>query len=97
MAKYYLTNLAVEDLAKIWDYTFETWSEKQADKYYDLLLVTFKEIAKNPKLGKKYDIANKGVLGLKTGEHVIFYQIVSENEIEIARILHGMMDLKTKI
>jgi toxin ParE1/3/4 len=97
MAKYYLTNLAVEDLTKIWDYTYETWSEKQADKYYDLLLVTFNEIAINPKLGKKYDVTNKGVLGLKTGEHVVFYQIISENEIEIARILHGMMDLKTKI
>ena len=38
MANYKLTNKAVEDLAKIWDYTFEKWSEQQADKYYALLI-----------------------------------------------------------
>ena len=38
MAKYNLTNKAVEDLAKIWDYTFEQWSEQQADNYYEMLI-----------------------------------------------------------
>ena len=32
MTKYKLMNKAVEVLFKIWDYTFEVWSEKQADK-----------------------------------------------------------------
>jgi len=31
MAEFKLTNKAVEDLSKIWDYTFEVWSENQAD------------------------------------------------------------------
>ena len=43
MAKYYLTNLAVNDLAEIWEYTYEEWSEKQANKYYKLLLESFQE------------------------------------------------------
>ncbi len=30
MAKFKLTNKAVEDLSKIWEYTFEVWSENQA-------------------------------------------------------------------
>ena len=34
MAKYLITNKAVEDLSKIWEYTFDNWSEDQADKYY---------------------------------------------------------------
>lgn len=34
MAKFYLTNLAVKDLADIWNYTFDNWSEQQADYYY---------------------------------------------------------------
>ena len=38
MAKYLLTNKAVEDLADIWNYTFDVWSEKQADAYYNMLL-----------------------------------------------------------
>ena len=40
MAKYYFTNKAVDDLSEIWNYTIETWSEMQAEKYYDCLLYT---------------------------------------------------------
>ncbi len=97
MAKYHFSNKAVDDLTEIWNYTLETWSEKQADTYYNLLLSSCNDLAKNPKLGKQYDILNKGILGHKSGEHLIFYCIVSTNEIEIVRILHGMMDLKTKL
>jgi len=97
MAKYYLTNLAIEDLSSIWEYTFDTWSEKQADKYYNMLLLSCNEIAKKPKIGKQYDIVSKGILGFKSEEHIIFYSIITKNEIEVIRILHGMMDLKNKI
>lgn len=50
MAKYFLTNKAVEDLSKIWEYTYEVWSESEADKYYELLIDSFHEISKNPGL-----------------------------------------------
>lgn len=94
MAKFYLTNKAVEDLETIWDYTVATWSENQAEIYYSLLINSCQELANNPNLGKSYDVVVNDVLGFKTGQHVIFYQIISENEIEIIRFLHGMMDLK---
>jgi len=96
MAKYYLTNKAVEDLAEIWNYTFEEWSENQADKYYRLLLDSCQEIANNSNLGKKYDIIKDQLLGYKSNEHILFYRIISDNEVEIIRILHGRMDLKSK-
>lgn len=38
MAKFYFTKRAVEDLSSIWNYTFEVWSEEQADKYYRMLI-----------------------------------------------------------
>lgn len=97
MAKYYFSNKAVEDLTDIWEYTFENWSEKQADKYYDLILNACVDLAKNPKLGKKYEIVSNGILGFKTGEHILFYSILSKYEIEIVRILHASMDLKSKL
>jgi len=50
MAKYYLTNKAVDDLSEIWDYTIETWSEMQAEKYYDLLMASCDDLANNPEL-----------------------------------------------
>ena len=55
MAKYFLTNKAVDDLTKIWDYTYEVWSERQADKYYELLIDTCQVIARNTNIGKNYD------------------------------------------
>ena len=36
-------------------------------------------------------------LAFKTGEHLIFYKVISPQEIEVIRILHGMMDLKTHL
>jgi toxin ParE1/3/4 len=97
MVKFYFTHKAIEDLTEIWNYIVERWSEKQADKYYDLLLASCTELAKKPDIGKKYEIVSPGLLCLRSGEHIIFYSIVSKNEIEIIRILHGTMDLKSRI
>ena len=47
MAKYRFTNKAVDDLSDIWNYTFENWSENQADKYYEMLINFCKEIAES--------------------------------------------------
>ena len=97
MAKYFLTNKAVEDLAKIWEYSYEVWSENQADKYYGMLIDSCKEISGHPGIGKNYDEINHGLLGLKTGRHIIFYRVVKPGEIEVLRILHGRMDIKNKL
>jgi toxin ParE1/3/4 len=97
MAKFYLTNKAVEDLGEIWNYTIETWSENQAEIYYSLLIDSCQELAYNPNQGKSYEIVEKNVLGFKTGQHIIFFRMVTENEIEVIRILHGMMDLKNHV
>jgi toxin ParE1/3/4 len=97
MAKYYLTKKAVEDLTEIWNYTFDQWSEKQADIYYQILLANFLEIADDPNLGKNYDEITTDVFGLKINRHIIFYRKIQEKEIEITRILHGRMDLKNRI
>lgn len=97
MAKYILTNKAVDDLTKIWDYTYEVWSENQADKYYNELLEECKLLAKNQNYGKNYDEISAEILGYNSGQHIIFYRILSENEIEITRFLHSRMDLKNRI
>jgi toxin ParE1/3/4 len=97
MAKFYLTNKAVEDLGEIWNYTIETWSENQAEIYYSLLIDSCQELANTPNQGKKYELIEKNVLGFRAGQHLIFYKIVTEKEIEVIRILHGMMDLKNHL
>lgn len=97
MANYQLTNKAVEDLSKIWDYTFDKWSEKQADKYYNTLISNCKEIANNPTLGKKYDGISRQLFGMKVNRHIIFYRSLEQDNVEITRILHQRMDLKKRI
>ncbi len=51
MGNYKFTNKAVDDLARIWNYTFDKWSEDQADRYYFMLLENCQEAACNPDLG----------------------------------------------
>ncbi|MEY4876828.1 MAG: hypothetical protein RL708_1977 [Bacteroidota bacterium] len=97
MAKCFLTNKAVEDLSQIWEYTFKEWSEKQADKYYELLIIACEEISRNPKVGKHYNEVATDISGYLVQKHIIFYRVVKPNEIEVVRILHGSMDLKNRI
>ncbi len=97
MPKFKLTIKAVEDLTNIWDYTFDKWSEKQADKYYEMLLENCKNIADDPKIGKKYESVKNELFGLKVNRHIIFYRQLDNKQIEIIRILHGRMDLENRI
>jgi len=97
MAKYKFTHKAIHDLSEIWEYTFDTWSEKQADKYYNILLENCVEVAKNSDLGKKYHDIHPELYGYNVLKHIIFYRVVSNEEIEITRILHERMDLKNKL
>jgi toxin ParE1/3/4 len=97
MAKFKLTNNAVKDLSDIWNYTVETWSESQADKYYKLILNACPAIAKKPQQGKVYEEIYPNLKGKKASKHIIFYRIMDDKSIEIARILHERMDLKNKL
>ena len=97
MAKLILRQEAINDLSDIWEYTVIKWSENQADKYYNSIKYACAEIAKNPDIGNTYESISRNLLGFKTGKHIIFYHVVSEDKVEVIRILHGMMDLKSKM
>jgi toxin ParE1/3/4 len=97
MANYRLTNKAVEDIANIWNYIFDTWSESQADLYYHMLLENCKVVANKPELGKTYSGITKDLKGFKAGRHIIFYRKIEEKYVEITRILHEQMELKNRV
>lgn len=98
MAKYRLTNKAVEDLADIWNYTFDEWSEQQADDYYNMLISSCQKIAVNPNLfGKRYDEILDGLRGFKAGRHLLFYRMRDGGDVEIIRILHERMDIRNHL
>lgn len=85
MASYRLTKKATEDLAHIWNYTVDTWSENQADHYFQMLLDSCQ------------DISDRRVFGKHAGKHIIFYRMINRDVVDIVRILHERMDLKKRI
>lgn len=48
-------------------------------------------------LGKAYTDISHNLLAVKSGKHIIFYHLISDDEIEVIRILHERMDLKNRI
>ena len=96
MPKLRFTNKAVEDLSSIWNYTFDKWSEKQADTYYSMLIDICNDIADTPHLGRLYDRVSNDTYGILAGRHIIFYRLHPDNFVEIIRILHCSMDLKDR-
>ena len=97
MASYRSTKKAAEDLSYIWKYTFDTWSESQADHYFKMLLDSCQDISDGKAIGKQYDGIYSGLLGKKVGKHIIFYRIINHEVVEVVRILHERMDLRKRI
>jgi toxin ParE1/3/4 len=85
---------ALRELQSIWDYSAARWSEEQADKYTNKIRAVCQKIAFNPLFGRRYTGMPNWLLGYKAESHVIFYTVISPEQILIVRILHGSMDFK---
>ena len=95
MAKIRFSSKAVEDLTSIWNYTYRTWSERQADEYYNMLVSSCRKIISSTfRLAKSYGDIAENLYGFRAGHHLIFYTPLSDGDILIVRILHERMDLK---
>jgi toxin ParE1/3/4 len=92
-----LAQKAIDDLSSIWEYTFVTWSEHQADTYYLALIEDFQKLADQSYLGRNYPEIDPNIFGYKSGEHLIFYRKMDQFNIEVIRILYARMDLKRRI
>ncbi|MEJ7676767.1 MAG: type II toxin-antitoxin system RelE/ParE family toxin [Segetibacter sp.] len=56
---YRISEKAVKDLEDIWLYTFETWYQDQADRYYNLLISEIEYVAKHFESVNLWNILNK--------------------------------------
>ena len=93
MARYDITKEATDDLYGIWEYTVDTWSEDQADKYYAILEAALNEIASAPgTIGKSYEEILPGLRAYHVRRHMIFYITQENGRTLIVRILHERMD-----
>ena len=89
MAKYDITKEASEDLYRIWEYTFDIWSENQADKYFAILESAFYEIASAPDtIGRQDDEITPGLRAYHIRRHMVFFMKQDNGRVLIVRITY---------
>ncbi len=94
---YRISVKAAKDIEDIWLYTFENWSETQADRYVNQLFDEIEYLVENPKSGRDYSHVRKDYRCSKIKSHLIFYREVGKDEIEIIRVLHRSMDIPNRL
>jgi len=92
-----ITNKAKTDLKKIGRYTHEHWGSGRSDQYLTMMDASFHQLAANPNIGKGCNEIRDGYRKFNAGSHVIFYRQTLTDTIEIVRILHGRMDIETRL
>ena len=95
--KYRISEKAIEDIEKIWIYTFENWSVEQADRYYNLIIDEIEFVAENLMSGKSMDYIKRGYRASKVKSHLIIFRKADDDKIEVIRILHQVMDLENRL
>jgi len=62
-----------------------------------MLDACFHQLADNPLLGKDCSDIRSGYRKLNAGRHLIFYRQTPTDRVEIVRVLHGRMDVETRL
>jgi toxin ParE1/3/4 len=90
MHDFHITSKAKIDIENIWFYTYQNWSESQADFYFELIMNEIQSLCFDPKRGKPFDEIFIGLKSSKIKSHLVFYTIQSDR-ITVLRILHKSM------
>lgn len=112
MRPYRISDRAEEDIVSLTAYTLDNFGEQTLDRYLTLIEVALLELCKNPsRLGVKEfehgvmkfhlhncrdDAAKKGGV-IKKPRHIIFFQEVENETLEILRLLHDSMDVDKQL
>ena len=87
-ARVSLRSVAQNDLADIFDYTRQTWSEAQAVTYLRLISDALDRLATFPEMAAIRDFIDPPVRVQKSGQHLIVY-VVKNDSVDVIRILHS--------
>lgn len=97
MPHYTLTQKAMTDLLEIGRYTQKQWGFEQRNTYLSMLDGCFQEIAADPLKGKDCSAVKEGYRKMKAGSHFVFYRQLANKDVQIVRVLHGRMDIETRL
>ncbi len=95
MGSYRLSDAALADLDRIYEYGILTFGLQQADKYYDGLLLYFQDIADSPLVYVGVDEIRAGYRRATYSSDTVYYRIEGA-EVEIIRIL-GQQDPRKEL
>ena len=93
MGTFSLTIAAKSDLRNIARFTEKSWWQQQRRHYLKGLDDTFQILANAPGLGKACDYIAQGLRKYPHQSHVIYYDTMSDTQIQIIRVLHKRMDV----
>ena len=93
MGTFSLTHAAKNDLRGIARFTEERWGRAQRRHYLKGLNEAFRMLADSPKLGNACDYIEPGLRKYPFQSHVIFYDLLSDEEIQVVRVPHKSMDV----
>jgi len=91
MAEYRFSAEAESDLDGIVEYTTETWSQAQCDRYLSQLRAQCQQLADTPQLDRTFDEVRPGLLRANHGPHMILYRRDHGAGIRVVRVLHQRM------
>lgn len=97
MKLFRLTRRAKSDLKGIANFTEKRWGKTQRNFYIKQFDDAFHVLADTPTLGKTCDYIKSGYQKFPQGSHIIFYKVISSQEITIIRILHKNMDVESNL
>lgn len=93
---YELSELAINDLEDIWNYTADQWSIEQANKYYMLIFSAIDCICNDPLIGKSIMEVKKNHRSKTVKSHMVIYKI-ERDKVLIDRVLHQKMDIESHL
>lgn len=85
---------AEEDLIEIWNYVAQ-FEAKAADRLLSELDMRLRLLSDFPLAGAIREDMPDGIRHLVIGQHIAFYR-VTDNAVEIIRVLHGRRDITEK-
>ena len=93
MNSFTLTQSAKTDLKEVARFTEKNWGRTQRNIYIKQVDDMFHRLADTPSIGQNCDYINSNYQKCPQGSHIIFYKTVSNQSIQIIRILHKSMDI----
>lgn len=88
---YKLSNFAVDDFARIYEYTWFNFGVTQADSYTEGMEACLETLGESPRLGRDCSEIKPTLRRFDYRQHAIFY-VIRPHDIFILRILHQQME-----